>query len=455
MRRLLMPALLTVLMTAPAAAVSTLTVPVTVSLASVQEAANARVPLEFARVDETRSFAGGLLSVKLGGTVTRAGHVRVGPTADGSGLVVRVPIRAALRATPGGAGAVLARDFGGEATVSLTVTPYVTPQWEAGVRVRGDYTWTDPLSVELAPGVRVSVQALVDTQVRAQLDRVTAQVETAVREGARLRERAQTLWTRAAQPWTLPTPEPAYARAQPRSLSVTPIRFTPDALKLTLGAALDLNAGLGRPPAASSAGPLPALNTVPSLREGLDLQVPVRLPYADLSRAATQAAATRTLPLPVPTNPVLRVLGVTLSPAGPRLNAAVQVQVTGPLGLRVGATVDVQGTPALDPAGQTLTLKDVRVVTRREGVTGRVIGWLADARAQAYVQSAARFDLRPQLERARAQLQARLPLTPAPGLVLAGTVRTLSVAGVQVTPEALVVSGQATGDLRATVEMPR
>ncbi|PTA66793.1 hypothetical protein C8263_15740 [Deinococcus arcticus] len=454
MRRLLMPVVLTALMTAPAHAVSTLTLPVTVPLSSVQEAANARIPKEFARVDETRTFLGGLLSVQVQGTVTRTGHVQLTPTADGSGLVMRVPIRAAFRATPAGSG-TLARDFGGEATVSLTVTPYVTPAWEAGVRVKGDYTWTDPLSVDLTPGVRISVQSLVDPQVRAQLDRVAAQVEAAVRTGARLRPRAEALWARAAQPWTLPTPEAAYARARPLSLQVTPPRFTPDALKLTLGAGLELAAGLGRAPAPGPVRPLPPLNTAPRLSPGLDLQVPVRLPYPELSRLATQAAAQKTFPLPVPTTPTLRVLGVTLTPAGGRLNAAVRVQITGPLGLRVGATVDIQGTPALDPAGQTLTLQGVRVTTRREGLTGRVIGYLADARAQAYLQGAARFDLRPQLDRARAALQARLPFTVAPGVTLQGTVGPLKVRAVQVTPDALLVTGEATGNLAAAVSLPR
>ena len=71
-----MPVVLTAVMSAPAlAAPSTLAVPVTVPLAGVQVAANARVPAEFARLDETRSYLGGLLSVKLSGTVTRAGSV--------------------------------------------------------------------------------------------------------------------------------------------------------------------------------------------------------------------------------------------------------------------------------------------------------------------------------------------------------------------------------------------
>lgn len=449
--RPLMPVILSLaMMSAPAHAASSLTLPVSVPLAGVQVAANARVPAEFARLDETREFLGGLLSVRLAGTVTRAGHVSVRPGADGTSLLLSVPIRAAFTATSTG----LARDFGGAATVTLSLTPYVTPAWEAGVRVGSDYAWTDPLSVELAPGVKISVQSLVDSQVRAQLSRVAAQVETSVREGARLRERAGGLWARTQQPWTLPVPAtagPAYARVSPRQLVVTPPRFTPDALTLTVGATFDLSAGLGQAPAVATK-PLPALTVADVPASGVSLSVPLRLPYPELSRLATVYAAARPFPLPVPTSPVLRVLDVAVKPSGTRLQVTVRLRIEGPLGLRVPATVDVSGAPALDASGRTVMLQDVTVTTRREGLSGRLIGWLADSRAQAYLQRAARFDLGPRLAQARSEVQRRLPFSPLPGVTLSGTVGALSLRSVTPTPDALVVSAQAGGTLSARLD---
>lgn len=430
---------------------STVTLPVTVAIAGVQAAANARVPDVFASVQEERSFLGGLLSVQVQGEVRRAGPVSVSAAPDGQSLVIRVPVQAAFRASPGGRGAFLERSFGGAATVALTVTPVVTPAWEAGVRVAAASTWTDPLSVELAPGARVSVQALVDRQVQAQLERVAAEVERAVREGAALRDRAGRLWARAQQPWALPTPEPSFARVTPVALRVTPFHFTPDALTVTVGASVNLSAGLGRAGPVTPS-PLPPLVVSEDLGRGVHLTVPVTLPYAALSEAATRYAAPRTLVLPVPTRPVLRVTGVTFRPVGARLGAVVAAQVSGPLGLRVRVTVDVTGTPVLDSAAQTLTLPDVTVTTRRDGLTGRVVGWLADARAQAYLSRAAHVDVSPLLERARAHLQARLPFVPVAGVQVSGAVQRLTLQSALVTPQAVVVTASATGDLRAHVD---
>lgn len=452
MRRFLTPVLLTLGMTAPVAeAASTLALPVQVPLSGVQQAANAQVPQEFARIDQTQTLLGGTVQVRLTGSVTRTAQVSV--KADGDALVLSVPIRARLRAEPGGLMAGLARDFGGAATVTLRLTPYLTPQWEVGVRASAEHHWTDPLAVDLGRGLKFNVQSLADAQVRAQLDRLTAQIESQVREKADLRRRASALWAGVQRPWPLPTPEPAYAQVRPLGLSVTAPRLTPDALKLDVGATFDLGATLGQPPAQPQRGalPLPPLKVGAVGTPGVELAVPLRLPYPELSTLATRYAQQQTLTLDVPGKPVLRVTGVQVQPSGTRLKVTVRTRLDGPLGLSVQATTDVTGTPVLSGDGRVLSLRDVQVQTRREGLTGKAVSWLADARAQAFVAKAARFDLGPLLTRAAAQAQARLPFAPLPGVQVSGTVGALRVQSVQVQPAALVVTAQAGGKLQAQV----
>ncbi len=450
---LLMTAALTIAMTSPANALSTVTLPITVPLAGVEKAANARVPAEFAKVNETRDFLGGLVQVQLVGTVTRVAQVSVKPSADGKSLVVSVPIRAEFKATPTGMGA-LVKDFGGTATVSLTVQPYVTPDWEAGAKISSDYAWTDPLSIELSKGVKISVQSLVDSQVRAQLDKITADVEKAIKAGANLKARANTLWGSTKTTWTLPAPEPAYANLNNLKLSVTPFRFTSDALKLNLGATFELAANLGAmPQTQTTTPPLPPLSISALPNSSVDLRVPIRLPYPELSEVASKYAVGKTMTLPVPTSPTVKVLKVTVKPTGTQINAAVTVQINGPLGLTITATSDVKGTPTLDPTGRILTLKNVTVTTRREGLSGMVIGWLGDTRAQDYISRAAHFDLGPQLDKARAQIQTRLPYSPTKGVKLSGSVGRLGLQSFEVTPDALMVFTKASGNLSAALDI--
>lgn len=180
------------------------------------------------------------------------------------------------------------------------------------------------------------------------------------------------------------------------------------------------------------------------------LTLPLRLPYPELSRLAAGWAAEQVFTLPLPTAPSLRVTGIQISAAGPRVNAAVSVQSSGLLGVR--ATFDLSGVPVLDRAGQVLTLGDVALATRKEGLGGRLLSLLADARVSAYLTRLARVDLGPRLAELRAQMQGRLPLSPLDGITVAGTVTQLAVTQLEVGPDALLLTVMAGGNLHVTVK---
>lgn len=188
----------------------------------------------------------------------------------------------------------------------------------------------------------------------------------------------------------------------------------------------------------------------PPARPAASLTLPLRLPYPELSRLGTAWAAGQTFTLPLPTAPSLRVTKLQFSAAGPRLNVTLSVQSSGLLGLK--ATFDLSGRPVLDVAGQVLTLEDIAVSTHREGLSGRLIGLLADARVTAYLTRLARVDLGPRLAALQAQAQARLPFSALERTEVTGTVTHLAVTGLEVTPDALVLIAAAGGALQVTLK---
>ena len=439
----------------PAPALSSLSLPVSLPLSSLRAAALARVPDVLATVAQQQTFAGGLLSVHLKGEVRRSGDLTLTP--DGDGLRLSLPISAVFRATPLGLGAngiqqALARDFRGAAVITAQVVPTLGEDWNAGVQVQADYRWTDPLSFELMKGVTISVQSLVDPQLRARLGSISQDLNAAARSGLKLRERAGGLWAQLAQPWTLPGVPGAFAVIRPLGLSVTPLSFSGQSAQLTLGGSFQASAGLGERPAPVAASPLPPLKIGTPQGRGVQLLLPVRLAYPPLSQLASSYARRQDYPLPLPFSPRLHIQDITLSSAGAgQLSAAVQLSIRGPLGLNVAATVDVSGTPRLD--GHLLTLGGVHVRTRPSGLSGRVLGWLADARVQSLLGERARFDLGPALEQARAGVQAQLPYRPAPGVTLSGTLGALAVQSVSVDPAGVLALTAAQGALSAQVEL--
>jgi Domain of unknown function (DUF4403) len=432
---------------------SSLSLPVSVPLSSLKAAAMARLPEVLATVNQVQTVAGGLISVNLVGEVRRSGELVLVP--EGDGLRLSLPVTATFRATPGGLGQFLARDFTGAALVTAHVRPSLSPQWNAGVQVQADYTWTDPLSFELLRGVSINVQTLVDPQIRSRLSTVSDALNTAARTGLKLRDRAEELWVRLAQPWTLPGIKDGYAVIRPQGLTATPIHFGFDSAEVTLGGTFMVTAGLGPLPVrpAGPPAPLPPLRIGLPATQGVLLEVPITLGYRQLSQLATRYAQAQEYPLPLPLGPRLKVQQVVLTTAGAgRLNAAVQLTVQA-LGIKVGATIDVSGTPKLE--GQRLSLQNVTVKTRSGGLSSRVLGWLADARVQALVVKQASFDLAPELAKARAALQSRLPYRVSSGVTLSGQIDRLALRSVSVESGGVVATTQAQGSLEAKVELEK
>ena len=443
---------------------SSLTLPVSVPLSSLRTAALAHLPAVLGSIDQQQTLAGGLVTVRLTGEVRRSGDLTLVP--EGDGLRLSLPVTASFRATPVGLGAdslqeALARDFSGAAVVTAHVTPIIGADWNVGLVVQADYRWTVPLSFELFKGVTINVGALVDPQIRQRLDGIAGALNASLRTGLKLRERASDLWGRLSQPWTLPGLAGSSVQIRPQGLSVTPISFGSDAASLTLGGTFVAQAGLGQVGSGQAGSeqtlapmpstPLPPLRVEPPPGQGVMLEVPVTLPYPQLSQLATRAAQAQVYPLPLPLSPRLSVQQIVLSTPSPgRLNAAVSLTVRA-LGLSVAATVDVSGTPRLE--GQVLSLQGVSVKTRAGSLSGRVLGWLADGRVQALLEQRARFDLEPELKRAQAALQARLPSRVSSGVVLSGQVGRLVLKSLRVLPQGVVALTQAQGDLEARVDL--
>lgn len=430
---------------------SSLTLPVTLPLASLKAAALSRLPPVLASVDQQQTLAGGLVTVQLTGEVRRSGDLTLTP--EGDGLRLTLPVTATFRATPVGLGDFLARDFTGAAIVTAHITPSIGADWNAGVQVQADYQWTAPLSFELLRGVNINVQTLVDPQIRSRLGSVSEGLSAAARSGLNLRQQATSLWARLGQPWTLPGLPGAYAVLRPQGLTATPLTFSSGGAQVTLGGTFVASAGLGPTPTPAPASPLPPLRLGQVQPGGVNLQVPVRLAYPQLSDLATRYAHAREYPLALPFSPRLSVQKVLLSSVGNgRLNAAVSVTVRA-LGLNVSATVDVSGAPHLE--GERLSLTNVQVQTRPSGLSGRVLGWLADRRVQAIVAKQANFDLGPELIQARQALQSRLPYRVARGVTLSGQVGRLALNGLSVQPDGVTALTQAQGELEAQIDLEK
>lgn len=448
--------------------ISHIALPIAISMQNLQEAVNAQTPKELAQIDHEEQLLNGLLTVHLKGCVQRTDTVQLSSLDCQTGLLVCLPITAQFRATPKGVGAFLARDFGGSATIELRLFPALSSNWEFSIRAHTSHQWTDPLSVQLWQGLQVSVRSLVDEQIKSQLQQISTYIEKTVQESGNIKQRAQEFWRHLQQPWTLPSPIPSYALIQPEHLTITPFICNDQHLHFTLSTSVLLSAHLGEPPqknqiAAHSELSLPSLNILTSpepVHADVSLCLPLHLPYKDLSRIASNYTSQHDIYLPVPTRPMLCVRNIVFSVANQidsadsqdkYLKCTLTLDIIGPFDLQLTVLTDICGMPIIDRHTNTLKLQNVHVHTHPNGLSGKLIAWLADARVQQRLCDITQIDLHEYLETARRQLQDKLPFSPLFGIQLDGNIQELSLKAFELQTDGIIIHTYLQGALNVSV----
>ncbi|MFO1061910.1 MAG: DUF4403 family protein [Dongiaceae bacterium] len=292
--------------------------------------------------------------------------VRTGPlTLARSGERLRVAVPLAVTGEvglDGRLGQSLGLDhkpFAGALVAYADVAVSLGRDWCPAIQASPGFHWTDPVRVEVARGVEVSVERLAD-----------ARIEKAVKDGVRrlqgqircadIRRAAAAAWHRYAVPVSPPGGPPLTVVALPRQAAASPVRFGPSAASFRLGIAADLSAGTAAPPAAAALA-LPVLQPLAAAAPPSDLLVPVRLGYDALQRRLAAALAGRDWGGDTAVGHIgVTVEQVDLYPAGDRVAVGLAVRLATPdPALSGGGWVYATGRPVLDPSGQTLRLADL------------------------------------------------------------------------------------------------
>jgi hypothetical protein len=343
--------------------------------------------------------------------VARAGPVTLARTAAGA-LGLSVPLSVTGQGELTGDAALLRlrpRQFSAGLVAEAALQVDIGADWCPALQVEPSVRWTVAPRVEIADGVALDVQPLVEPAVRAALARLPEALAAAFGCEAVRREAAR-LWRAYAVPVDL-AGAPANLVVVPRGVGFTGLTVAADHLRLGLAVrgTAELRAASASAPA-PAAGPLPALERAAPGGGRVDLAVPVRLDYPALSRLATAEAARRPVAAQTPVGAVqVAVSEVELYPAGERVAARLRFSADAAwnaLDARGTTVVAARPTPA--PDGRRILLEDLAISREVSNVVWR---WgsaaLAD-RVRAEIAGHRALDLGPRLDQAATALAAAL-----------------------------------------------
>jgi hypothetical protein len=370
--------------------ISTLTVPITVSLGTLQAAIEREVPRKLWAIDEKRDKCVAAQRVKLFkahikvtpdlgcrivGQVTR-GALRL--TGQGRVIHIALPVHANIGAQK--VGGVVSKTATADAIVRATAVITLTPQWGATAKVAIDYNWTDPPGIEFL-GQRIKFVSKTDQALKSVIADLQRQMQ---REVAKLplRQIVEAGWKQGFTVIELNQKDPpAWMRLTPTAAGVLDYGIRGNALVINAAAQARTETFVGKAPAAFPPTSLPAQTRVTG--SGLSGYVPVLADYDELEPVILRALRKRA------------AKGITLSSYG-KVNAdfkKVTVYATDAEHLAVGIDAEVEpvsdtlpinlgrtkgevwltGLPVHAPDSEVIRVKDLQIFGSTDSASANIL----------------------------------------------------------------------------------
>lgn len=425
---------------------SKLVIPITLDAAALERQVQQQVPQVLLDVRDEPLEKGLVGDIR----VVRAGAVQVS-TASGA-LSVELPVRIEVKPRPAVArGAKLSiGKVTGALTVQVRFRPEITPAWQIDPRAALTHRWDERAEFQVGP-VRIDVADQVDGKLRTRLADVATELDRDLSADLDLRTKVEAAWAQLGQPQQLRDDPPTWLLFRPTTLGVGDPRLDTDGVHLALGVEGTLALVVGAKPDAPPAGALPN-RRAPTGTGGAHLAVPVALRWDALVPALrTQLEGQRqTAELPTGGAAELTVLRlIDVYPSGGGVAVGVQVRLHA-LTQQTDATVWLVGKPEVQ--GTDLRIGAFSYSAQSDS------SWLDAAHAQVsdslreLIAERLVVPLADRLAEVKDQVNQQLNGgAPPAGATLTAQVTDVSITGVQVTDEALVVLASADGTASVTL----
>jgi hypothetical protein len=312
------------------------------------------------------------------------------------------------------------------AELRFTTSLYWTTAWRLASRNTSlTSSLPDPCRVTL---LEIDATPIMHRIADAQLAHVVQQVDSALPSLADLRRPADSLWRAMQEPMPLDSAGTMWLLMNPEQVGLAAL----DGQGTTIRTGLTL---VARPRVVTGARPTVAVRPLPPLTlappaKGIRVPVQVEMPFAAVSRRATELLAAETA------REALKVTRVDVTGAGD--SAVVRLTLAG----RMNASLTLAGRPRFDVASRQLVVDDLHYTVESRDFMTRVKATLGAPLIKHAIEQATnggRLALGPQLDSARTQLTQQMNRPLAPDIVVGGGVTSLRLTGLYLTSDAFVV----------------
>lgn len=283
----------------------------------------------------------------------------------------------------------------------------------------------DPCQVTV---LRVDATPIVKRMIDAQGVRIRQQFDSIIPALADLRPIADSLWRTLEHPIAVDSTSTIWFRMSPDAVSLAPLVGTGQAVTSALVVTAHPRIVVGAAPPVDSK-PLPAL-TLASGSGGIHVPLEIELPFDDLSKRATAALAGEVA------GQGITVRDVTVWGVGD--SAVVRVDLTG----KISGAVFLLGRIGYDPVSRSVLIGDLNYTIASANKMTSVKAALGAVRIRHALEAAAghgKLAVGTQVDMLKTELGIELNRELAPGVMMSGYVKDARIDRLYATPTAFVL----------------
>jgi hypothetical protein len=337
----------------------------------------------------------------------------------------------------------------GAVVVTTRLRLGLRPDWVPTAKVDANYRWTNPIGIDFL-GQRITFQSKVDPKLHEILNQLERQLPAKLAK-AGVREKAASIWTKGFRSERVKSEPLIWARFTPQAIGFSGYRVSGGLLTAGLSARMKTETIFGDKPADPPVTPLPRLQG-PLAEQGINMHVPVFVPYGILEGAASDALVKpgkRKLKLKNGHSVDVTVRKVTIYGSnGGKIAVGLDVLLDAAGGLVApSGTVWFVARPMLDIPGRVLSIRDLTLVGQTDSaVFNALVAAINETGLHEQLMQAVRYDFAKDYQSGLDKADRWLREQPFEGFVFNGKLAGAAIRDARVAPAGVLISADANAD---------
>ncbi|RAU84085.1 DUF4403 family protein [Pontibacter arcticus] len=332
----------------------------------------------------------------------------------------------------------------------------LTDNYTINTITSGDFEWgaTKPV-LELGP-LKIGLARFVEPAMRKQMATLTAQLDKELQNYLNVRKYAAQAWQLVQEPVKLNDDMNAWLTIVPKDVRMAPLQTKDGILSTRIGITSYLAVTTDGKPQVQFNKNLPKLIIDSRLQDAIQVGLTATIPYAHASQLLQAQVKNQTYTFDEGKSEIT-VNDAAITPSGEQLILMLDINgksKTGMFTKKIVGKVYLRGTPYYDPETTSIKVRDIDYTLDTKDKLLSTASWLAKNKFKDMIQQQASIPVKAQLNDTKKMLQQTLDASGRvhESVLLRGTIQDIAPENIYLTPEGIKAVVNAKGKLTLLVD---